>query len=513
MRTYYSRVICKILLALLLLFGGIMRVAYATDTYWVADVGLKAAADDMLFKNGRVLTALVYALCARLGLTIPRFYQLSYLASLLIYLAAILLLDHMTRNLVEDENARLLLCLTLIINPFLVEYYMFIEMFEFAAAIFLAVLGAYCMQRLVRTGHLWLLLPAILSVLGAFMLYQASTGLFIIVAIPYAWHALRRDTTVRGILLYLRAVVLIGVAYLVAAISYILIYERVLHAIRDPGPDDSLMTIVRNVLREEWKALRSTCDILPDDSYLLITAAALLCCLLALRYVQNRVLWILHLLACIGAVAAVAGASVVAGNYYYVARTIYPLGCMACVLLLNAAAAGAPDAQNPDTQTPVADKSTAANEHGNANRSALLPRCAVTLAAVLFLLEIPCFIRIYVSKYRVNYADELRSYAIGEAIAEYEAESGNTITKVAFYQDAAPQAEQYPGLFHAGDMVVSSYTTTWSDDEALNYYLGTDYEKVDPDPEIAAQFAAQDWDAFSAQQMRFEGDTLHYCVY
>lgn len=527
MNTTHTRTTIKILLALLLLFGGIMRVAYSTDTYWVADVGLPAAAEDMLFKNGRVLTAIVYALCGKAGLTIPQFYTISYIGSILFYLATILLLNHMTREIVPDENARLLVCLALIINPFLVEYYMFIEMFAFAEAIFLAVVGVYCMRRLFLTGHLWYLLPAALAVLGAFMCYQASTGLFVILLIPYAYDTLRQNTSVRALLLYIRSVILIGVAYLIAAVGYIVIYEQVLKAIRDPGPTDSLTTIIKGALREEWKALCGTCGILPEYSYLVITVVALVCCALAIRRVQNRALWLLHLVACIGAVAAVAAAPAVAGNYY-VARTLYPLGCIAGVLILDAAIAWqgsycpatniaqsrAEDAtETPESATTVSVSQGEPKSTDGCKHARMLQRTAAALAAILLLLEVPCFARIYISKYRLNYADELRTYAVGEAIAEYEAESGNTITKIAFYEDAKLSVQQYPGLFHSGDIIVSSYITTWSDDEALNYYLGTDYDKVDPDPEIAAYYKTRDWDTYSAEQLTFDGDTLHYCVY
>ena len=61
--------------------------------------------------------------------------------------------------------------------------------------------------------------------------------------------------------------------------------------------------------------------------------------------------------------------------------------------------------------------------------------------------------------------------------------------------------------------MVSAFYTAWSDIYALNYYLGSDYEKVDPLDKYTEYFASRDWNQLSQNQLIFEGDTLHLCVY
>lgn len=212
-------------------------------------------------------------------------------------------------------------------------------------------------------------------------------------------------------------------------------------------------------------------------------------------------------------------------------RMVYPLASMAGVVLLDVciAAWDLRAAQDMMPEEIPSDRGSETARQDGTLRSADLPMAqgtamvripggAICLAAgvlggVLVLAQAVGFNRVYLSKYACNYADQLRSLQAGQMIAEYEQSTGNVITKVAFYRDANPTYQQYPGLYHNGDMVVSSYCETWSDLVALNYYLGTDYERGEEDPDYAAMFASQDWDQYSNEQVILDGDTMHYCVY
>ena len=62
-------------------------------------------------------------------------------------------------------------------------------------------------------------------------------------------------------------------------------------------------------------------------------------------------------------------------------------------------------------------------------------------------------------------------------------------------------------------IMVSAFTTSWSQLEAMNYYQGTSYEAAEVDSDIEEYFASQDWNTLSVEQLIFKGDTLHICVY
>ena len=64
-----------------------------------------------------------------------------------------------------------------------------------------------------------------------------------------------------------------------------------------------------------------------------------------------------------------------------------------------------------------------------------------------------------------------------------------------------------------GDLIVSAFYTSWSDIQALNYYLHSNYEKIVPSDEYMEYFASKNWNRLSQDQLLFEKDTLHICVY
>lgn len=139
---------------------------------------------------------------------------------------------------------------------------------------------------------------------------------------------------------------------------------------------------------------------------------------------------------------------------------------------------------------------------------------SVAAVATLLVVQYFGFHKLYIDKYKLNALDENRCYYVGQAIAEYEATSGIEVRKIAFYADAESAVPAYPNLYsHSGDLICSSFNQDWSDLNALNYYLGDNYSRAEPSEAYRTYFAGRNWDALSAQQLIFDGDTLHLCIY
>ena len=47
----------------------------------------------------------------------------------------------------------------------------------------------------------------------------------------------------------------------------------------------------------------------------------------------------------------------------------------------------------------------------------------------------------------------------------------------------------------------------------MNYYLHTNYERISPIDKYTDYFSKKNWDHLSQEQLIFDGDTLHVCVY
>ena len=123
-------------------------------------------------------------------------------------------------------------------------------------------------------------------------------------------------------------------------------------------------------------------------------------------------------------------------------------------------------------------------------------------------------IQIYSAHIAGNKIDENMGMTIKYRIEEYERESGNTVTSVAYYRDANHRD------YHLGwDKKLSSFGQRAFDNyycivEALNYFCERKFERVQMDAEIYNEyFAGKDWDAYSDEQIVFDGDTMYLCTY
>lgn len=487
-----KRILGKISMLILLYFSGIMYVSYATDTYSYIMIGFLDGAIGMLRSNGRVITALAFYLCHLCGTTYEVFYYISYVLALIILTAAVYILERMARPFIKEENWRILIALLCIVNPFIIEYFMFIEKFAFALAILLEVAAVYYIARFYDNYKWYDLLLASGAVFLAMFAYQASIGLYAILAVPFAYYyAVKKPSG--AFVRYLLHLVSIGVTFLVGIACYMLVYNYVIHADRIGVDATNLSAQAVHILYQELHALRTTYEVLPNYWMIVCTGITALLVLVNLVRTSTRYLAALHLVITIVSVFVFSAAALI-GNDQFNMRLLYSLASIVGVLLLDLHMMSCTSAAHDRlwSITLVAE------------RAVILVLAASTLIG---------FNRIYKDKYQCNYADRVRCMHIGDKINEYEAETGNHIEYIVFYSDANATMEQYPGLYADGDLNTSSFLTDWSDRNTINYVLGTDYKRAEQDPRYVEYFASQDWTELSDEQMVFDGDTLHYCIY
>lgn len=496
-----KRILGKIAILVLLLCGGMMFMSYATDTFAVISRGFVVSAEDMLYHNGRAVTAAFYYLWGIAGGSLKGFYRVSFVAALLLLVAAVAALERMTRPVIADENLRVLTCVITLLNPFFVEYMMFIEKFAFALAILLDVLGAHWIARFCETRRWYYVLFTVAATIGVMLTYQPAIGLYGILAVPfafyYAMHSVERQGQSRGIYVrYLSNLIIVAVTFVIALLGYIGIYNGLIHAMREnfESTGESLVSQMIHIAFQEIHSLRSTFEAYPRDLFVGLAAIVFVLAVIAILRSSHKLLHALNLACSILAVFVLSAAPVVGGGGYDM-RVLYPLASLLGILVIDL-------------------HMTLHEAHASDGRVLRAMRAAQWLVlVVLFAMMFVGYHRIYRDKYLSNYLDQVRCLQIGERIAAYEAQSGNRITTVAFYSDGHGSKAQYPGLYSEGDLTTSSFRTDWSDKNALNYYLGTHYARGEQDPAYVEYFAAKNWDQMSDEQIVFDGDTLHYCVY
>lgn len=117
----------------------------------------------------------------------------------------------------------------------------------------------------------------------------------------------------------------------------------------------------------------------------------------------------------------------------------------------------------------------------------------------------------FVDRYKCNEADRYYCEIIGNKIQEYETESNITVDTICFYKDKSLRWFDM-GLGDDG-MMTRAQSCGWSNLTALNLYLDSDYQKGESLPEYQEYFSTFNWDTYSDQQVIFENNVLHLCVY
>ena len=136
----------------------------------------------------------------------------------------------------------------------------------------------------------------------------------------------------------------------------------------------------------------------------------------------------------------------------------------------------------------------------------------IIFSVILLTFQVQKFIKIEKDRYWLNKNDSSITMQVKEQIDEYEKQTGNVITDLSWYEDEKPQYT-YKGIFVTSDMNVKSYSSDWSTVEILKYYLKREIKLVKKDENLEKEFKSKNWDEFDEKQIVFENNKLHLCNY
>lgn len=480
---------CVLLVALF--FGGIFYINFATDTYAVFSC-VSASGTDMIIRNGRIVIGLLYKLWALLHISNQAFYYISYCLALVCMLLSVWLISRLLCRYIEDELLATTVAFVTVANVLVVEYFTFIEKIGFMLAILFVCLAAYRFERFARRGDRFSYVLAILFTVFAAFTYQGVVALFVVLTLPLV---LRYADTIRQ---YLTKLVLIGVVY-VAALGTSFLTMTIIGSSRAAETQLNLVSGISSMLHSFFVTLmRDGMNLLPRYFFGLMILFAL--CLnvwgiLKQSSGEKRLLQWLQLTVILAGIPLASMVTIVFGIGWEAPRVIYPVGALLGALLTNYFLNNTDAAEKAPTICLLCKKLVCA---------------AMTLCLVFQFLA---FTKVYVAKYQNDALDQYQVKMIVNLIDDYERENHLTVENISVYRDAYKSYVAYPVIYSNGDMVISSFATSWSDLTAINYYSGKQYKRAENDAAIAEQFRCCDWDTFNEDQLIFDGNTLHLCVY
>ena len=490
------------LLISLVFFAIFIKLEYATDTYSLFEEAVSTRVNHFLL-SGRFVTALWWGAVNFFHLSDYLIYLSSFALAIICITLSIYSLFLVFSKKIKNEAICLLVSTIIIINPFTIELFLFLEKGILTFAVLLSVL-AFCEFAKYLDGNKKALKYVFIFMLIATFSYQGVIGLFIALSTAYIVF------NTKSIKNFIKNNVIVLLGYGVPAIINLLIIRLFFSNDRVNGAinfSESIQKVLNGT-----KEMIDSYTILPENT--LKIAIGILAILIIVLIIINKKDKIgsklLKILGLVYVFVATLGITIIpqlmqnTESIWFVPRSTYPFGAIIgimCMYLLYLACR-----EELDVTSKIEGKNNVITLQNIVNIF------VGTICVVMLLMQLYSFNKIEIDHYTVNYLDKINSLKIGEEIKLYEQETGNNITKICVYNDMNV-TYSYKGLWSNKDTNITGFNPEWSIVNMINYYNNLDLTAGEKSSEIEENFKEQDWDDFNTEQIIFIDDTIHYCKF
>lgn len=540
------------LIITLVFFGIFVKMDFATDTYAVLESSRRGILQNFL-QSGRLITAFFFSAFVVLKTPISIVYLLTFLAAIFSISFSMYKLYYIIKeNIVDNKYISAILAVSIIINPFSIELFMFIEKGVMTFGVLACVLAleqfvkfvencrkkesykfeegksrnADSLEEINKKIKKEFCLAIFYMSLAVFS-YQGVVAIFLALATVFV---LKNSKT---FVEFLKETIASVMIYLIPAILNFVMVRLIFRGSRVNGERvlaESLKRIINGIAN-----MFVTYSILPREFFIALFYASLIIFAVTIftnKNIKHKSLKILELLYLdfITIFATVAPQILQSTNsIWFVSRSTYAFASIIGINSLFILIVVLEERENK-TKTKLEKNTTELRElETNAqelelrkskiepkdNKTKYIKNIEIAVEILNLVLIFATWYRfnlIEIAHYNLNYEDKLIAEEIGKEIYNYEQETGIEVKKVAVYKDKNPRYT-YPNIFVTGDINISAFGTEWSDVNSINYYNNLKLERIEQDQEIANKFASEDWESFNKDQLIFEGDTLHLCVF
>lgn len=472
-----------LLIIVMLYFSVDWNLEYATDTYAIYMGDWSRVVHDFTFRSGRPVIAFFFAVLFEFQLSLNCIYFISFTLGIICLTCSMYIYRTLLSKVITSAFSRLLCTTAVYISPFFIEYFMFLEKGMFCFAILLCTMSAYFFIKFLQTEKLVFEVISLLFLVIEAFTYQAIAAFSIVLILPFVYYYKR---TIKQIIVNLFfALANFGS---VGLLSFIFL-KFVGLSNRTESVSITLDHLI-NMGKQIIRIFISTMDILPKYLYALLCFAVFVVLIVNIVYMKKDVLLkSLYLIMQLMLIIFCATVTCILGVSGTAPRVVFPLGTCAASMLVF-------------FELNIRDKE---------DWFYYIEKILQIFFCLFLVIELFSFQKIIIDKNKVAAIDEYRINMIGEQIDKYEDNSNKRIEYITFYKEDMDM-NQYPDLFYSGDLVVSAFSTDWSDLAAFNYFLDANYQKGVPEDEIKEQFKNIE-DYGIRTKLIFDNNTLHLYIY
>ena len=484
MKSLYKKIdlehILFALISTLLLFGTDFLPEYATDSYFTFTTD--ELWKHMLYDNGRVIGAIIYYFFENIfAVTDKAVYLISYLSGILFLSISIYIVSSRLRLYCHNKYISVAISTLLCANLFSVEYFLFLETGIFMLAFLITVLAFLnTIYYFEEQKNKYLIRTLILLILAVNM-YQIFLAAYVILCLPYI---IKYSKTC---LMFVKYNLIVVLMYTFSMGTGVIVTKVFLSSSR-LNHNEFKFTQIIDVLHHIKAICLVANNVIPKylfaGAVLVIFILCLGLILYSKRYIQvAQILYISMMITGLSFAPHYLGIT-----DDYSTRIIYPFAMIIGVLLCHMYV-------NMNLETAPQRWRTA----------------AYLFIFMYFGLQLVAFNIIFVNRYKCNQTDKYLCEMIYDRIEQYEQNNNLKVTNICFYQDKNPSAV-YEDMSYVA-FTPRAFDYSWSDLYSLIYFSGRPFSRGVKCDEYEKYFYNRDWNIYSDEQLVFDGDTLHLCVY
>lgn len=480
----------------LIFFGTFIKLDFATDTY----AFMYNSVDDFLgtfLGNGRIIAGVFGTLFKLIpGVSIQVVCLFSFLVGIISLILSLCVLDGLVNKVIRNNVLCKLITTLIIINPFIIELFLFIEKGAMLLGVLFCVLAAknfvrYLEEKDNNKKSIKFLIYSIAMMIMGSISYQGVLGIYILIATVFTIYYSKNFKQ------FVINTILSVVPYIGGMITNFLWIKL----ISVDGRTSGSLNIVGSIkaITANWDWMLHMFGIVPFKP--IVVALGLIIVTTVVVMIRKKkapikfalltgsILYVLL----IAILAAVVPQIAMGTKVWLVPRSTYVYGAIIGIIPLTCLSY-------------VGDELLVIKWK--------LPRYLIS--TTLLLIVIVLFYRhnqIIIDHYSVIAQDRTRAKVIGRIIDDYENESGNRVTKAAMIGDSVPN-EAYPGILNIMDINDTSFSTFWSGVNSIKYWNGrNDLHRVQAPEELKEYCRNNDWDYFDGSQVIFNKDFVGVCSY
>lgn len=482
---FYSKELYIFSVITMLFFGAFCVLQYAPDTYSVFTNDLKHTVLHFLSCGRFVTGAASYFAMGILKLGNQGIYMLSYGFGIICTIISLYKLNKLIKKDVKNDIVCIIISTLIIINPFSLELFLYIEKGIMLLSVLLCVLAVEQMDKFFN-GNKKSILLALIFMFIANCCYQGTVGLFVAISLIYI---IKYSKNIKEFILNN---IIVALVYGIPALFNFLVVRFLFTNTRVNGRIIFSESISK-IIEETNKMFIDTYNLLPQ--YLFISAIAILLGIIIYKAIIQKSEVNEKILKILGAIYLIVGTlfATVApqilqdtSSIWFVARSSYSMAAIIGILTLYLFI------------------------KFDINR---IEKNSIIILLILFLIiQFSNFMVYTIDNFIGNYMDKEITLEINSIIQEYEEKTGNKIDSISIYKDKTPQYA-YTGIKASGDINIKAYSADWCVSRILKLYTNRDLKKVDNDITKKEEFLQKNWDYFSREQVIFENNVMHLCVF